>query len=114
MLAILALVYVTYRSIKSGDIEVVKDNSNIKLLSQYFLMFYKFILKKINKSYKFATQYAFHLVVRALYFINIITDKIYARSRDTFVKSATKNKSTITHFWSHLKVYKREIDKERE
>lgn len=103
----------TYRSVKNGEIEVIQDDKNIKLFIQYLLMFYKFILKKINKSYKFTTQYALHIIVRLLYFINIVTDKIYARSRDTFVKSATKNKYTVTHFWSHLKVYKREIDKEK-
>lgn len=113
MLAILVLIYTTYLSIKKGETEIINDNRNFKLFIQYLLMFYKFILKKINKAYKFATQYALHMIVRALHFINIITDKVYARSRDTFVKSATKNKHTVTHFWSHLKVYKREIDKEK-
>ena len=113
LITILFFVYMTYRSVKNGEIEVIQDDKNIKLFIQYLLMFYKFILKKINKSYKFTTQYALHIIVRLLYFINIVTDKIYARSRDTFVKSATKNKYTVTHFWSHLKVYKREIDKEK-
>lgn len=113
ILAIALMVFASYRLIKKGEIEIINDNRNMLLLQQYFLAFYKFIVKKIIRYFKFATQYILHILVRVLYFINILTDKIYAKSRDTFVSSATKNRSSVVHFWNHLKVYKREIDKEK-
>ena len=103
-----------YIALKRGEIEIVNDNKNIKLFQQYLLYFYKFVLRKIVRNYKFVNQYALHLIVRFLFIINILTDKIYAKSRNIFVKSATRNRSTVTHFWDHLKVYKREIDKEQD
>ena len=108
------MLIVNYRDIKKGNLEIVDDNRNSKLLSQYYLLWYKFFLKKLNRNYKFATQYCLHIIVRLLYIVSTLTDKIYAYNRNLFVKSASKNKSTVTHFWSHLKVYKREIDKEKE
>lgn len=116
-MAILGMAYiffVNYKAIKKGEVEIINDDRNIQLFKQYCLVFYKFIIKKIIKYFKFVIQYILHIFVRILYFINTLTDKIYAKSRDTFVSSATKNRSTVTHFWNHLKVYKREIDKEKE
>ena len=108
------MLFVNYKAIKKEEVEIINDNRNIVLLKQYALVFYKFIIKKIIKYFKFIIQYILHILVRVLYFINILTDKIYAKSRNTFVYSATKNRSSVTHFWNHLKVYKREIDKEKE
>ena len=113
ILSILSLIVINYIDIKNGNVETINDDRNLKQFTQYLLVLYKFIIKKINKTYKFTIQYLLHLIVRSLYIVNIITDKVYAKSRDIFVKSATKNKYTVTHFWSHLKVYKREIDKEK-
>ncbi len=114
ILAIAFMLFVNYKAIKKEEVEIINDNRNIVLLKQYALVFYKFIIKKIIKYFKFIIQYILHILVRVLYFINILTDKIYAKSRNTFVYSATKNRSSVTHFWNHLKVYKREIDKEKE
>ncbi len=114
ILSAVGIFILNYRELKRGSIEVVKDDQNIKLFQQYLLYFYKFIIRKITRTYKFMTQYALHIVVRVLYIINILTDKVYAKSRNVFVKNATQNRSTVTHFWDHLKVYKREIDKEQD
>ena len=114
MLAIAYMFFANYRAIKKGELEIINDNRNIELFKQYCLVFYKFIIRKIVKAFKFTVQYILHILVRILYFINMLTDKVYAKSRNTFVYSATKNRSTVTHFWNHLKVYKREIDKEKE
>jgi phosphatidylglycerophosphate synthase len=65
---------------------------------------------------KFYSQkyYAFflHFLVLAMKFIRDFTDGIYARSRDKFLETATKEKSTVNIFWKHLKEYKKEADKE--
>jgi hypothetical protein len=54
------------------------------------------------------------MMVRFMYYFDIWTRKLYEKSRNWFVKNAVKNKGTVPHFWEHLKVYKQEIDKEKQ
>ncbi len=74
----------------------------------------RFLLKKSVLMRKFILQYVFHIMVRFMYHFDILTTKMYAKSRNWFVKNAVKNKGTVPHFWEHLKVYKQEMDQERE
>lgn len=114
LISIIIVLFVNYLSIRKGELEMRNDNANYLLFKQYTLAFYKYFIRRVNRAYKFTIQYALHLIVRVLYFINILTDKFYSKSRNVFVQNATKNKSTVVHFWNHLKVYKREIDEEKE
>ena len=63
---------------------------------------------------KFILQYVFHLFVRIMYYVDVWTSYLYAKSRNMFVKNAVRNRGTVPHFWQHLKVYKQEMDKEKE
>lgn len=63
---------------------------------------------------KFLLQYLFHMFVRIMYYVDTWSSYLYARSRDMFVKNAVRNRGTVPHFWQHLKVYKQEMDKEKE
>lgn len=74
----------------------------------------RFLLKQSVHMRKFFMQYVFHILVRFMYHFDIFTTKMYAKSRNWFVKNAVKNKGTVPHFWDHLKVYKQEMDQERE
>ena len=74
----------------------------------------RFVLKRSVYVRKFCTQYFFHIIVRFMYYFDIWTTKMYAKSRNWFVKNAVRNKGTVPHFWQHLKVYKQEMDQERE
>ncbi len=74
----------------------------------------RFMLKKSVHLRKFFMQYVFHILVRFMYHFDIFTTKMYAKSRNWFVKNAVKNKGTVPHFWDHLKVYKQEMDQEKE
>jgi hypothetical protein len=74
----------------------------------------RFILKRSVYMRKFFMQYVFHIMVRFMYYFDIWTTKMYSRSRNWFVKNAVRNKGTVPHFWEHLKVYKQEMDQERE
>lgn len=74
----------------------------------------RFLLKKSVYFRKFCTQYFFHVMVRIMYHFDLFTTKMYARSRNWFVKNAVRNKGTVPHFWEHLKVYKQEMDQEKE
>jgi hypothetical protein len=74
----------------------------------------RFILKRSVYLRKFFMQYVFHIMVRFMYYFDIWTTKMYSKSRNWFVKNAVRNKGTVPHFWEHLKVYKQEMDQERE
>lgn len=74
----------------------------------------RFLLKQSIHLRKFFMQYVFHIMVRFMYHFDIFTTKMYAKSRNWFVQNAVKNKGTVPHFWDHLKVYKQEMDQERE
>jgi hypothetical protein len=63
---------------------------------------------------KFLAQYMFHLMVRCMYYIDIWSSKLYAKTRNWFVQNAVRNRGTVPHFWQHLKVYKQEMDQEKE
>jgi len=74
----------------------------------------RYMLKQSVIMRKFVMQYVFHVMVRFMYHFDIFTTKMYAKSRNWFVKNAVKNKGTVPHFWEHLKVYKQEMDQEKE
>ena len=63
---------------------------------------------------KFILQYVAHLAVRVMYYVDQFSTFMYAKSRNWFVRNAVRNRGTVPHFWEHLKVYKQEMDREKE
>ncbi len=74
----------------------------------------RYLLKRSVYMRKFMMQYVVHLAVRVMYYLDKLSSYLYARSRNWFVRNAVRNRGTVPHFWNHLKVYKQEMDKERE
>lgn len=74
----------------------------------------RYMLRRSIYFRKFIMQYFLHFMVRVMHYVDVFSSYMYARSRNWFVKSAVKNKGTVPHFWEHLKVYKQEMDKEKE
>lgn len=74
----------------------------------------RFLLRRSVHFRKFCTQYVLHLMVRGMYYLDIWSSMLYAKSRNWFVKNAVRNRGTVPHFWQHLKVYKQEMDQEKE
>jgi hypothetical protein len=72
------------------------------------------MLKRSVYFRKFFMQYMFHILVRVMSYVDIGTSYLYAKSRNWFVESAVRNRGTVPHFWNHLKVYKKEMDQEKE
>lgn len=58
-------------------------------------------------------HWVLHLFVIVLGFISDITDMLYAKTRDFFLRTATKEQEVVTKFWHHLKEYKREKEDEK-
>lgn len=100
--------------IDKGIIVVGDEYNGPKQVSVTVHTIIRFMLKQSIHLRKFCTQYIFHILVRIMYHFDILTTKMYARSRNMFVKNAVKNKGTVPHFWDHLKVYKQEMDNEKE
>lgn len=71
-------------------------------------------LKRSVAGRKFLLQYVAHLAVRVMYYTDKFTAHMYSKSRNWFVKNAVRNRGTVPHFWEHLKVYKQEMDREKE
>lgn len=111
--AVSILVLQEYR-IRKGLIIVDELYNGPEQVSATVHVIIRFLLKKSVLMRKFFMQYLFHVVVRFMYHFDILTTKMYARSRNWFVKNAVKNKGTVPHFWEHLKVYKQEMDQEKE
>ena len=74
----------------------------------------RYSLKRSVLARKFFLQYVAHLAVRVMYYTDKFTAFLYAKSRNWFVKNAVRNRGTVPHFWEHLKVYKQEMDREKE
>lgn len=71
-------------------------------------------LKRSVHARKFLLQYVAHLAVRVMYYIDKLTAYLYSKSRNWFVRNAVRNRGTVPHFWEHLKVYKQEMDREKQ
>ncbi len=110
----LGVVFWQKRQLSTGAIIVEEGFDGPEQMKRALIALLRIFLRRTVVWRKLAYQYMLHIGVRALYYLDKITTELYARSRNTFVKSAVKNKGTVPHFWEHLKVYKQEIDKEKE
>lgn len=100
--------------INKGIITIDPEYNGPKQVSVTVNTIIRYVLKQSVHLRKFCTQYLFHILVRFMYHFDILTTKMYAKSRNWFVRNAVKNKGTVPHFWEHLKVYKQEMDQEKE
>ena len=74
---------------------------------------YRNILRTGGALKKLAFQYIFHILVRVLYYAKDFSNGAYAFARNQFVKNAVKSKVSVSFFWTHLKEYKKQIEKEQ-
>ncbi len=81
----------------------------------YFALFrlYRGTYRSMSALKKLAFQYIFHILVRVLYYVKAFANSAYAFARNQFVKNAVKSKVSVSFFWSHLKEYKKQIEKEQ-
>ncbi len=113
-LSAVSILVVQKYKLDTGSIVVDESYNGPEQVSTTLHTIIRFVLKKSISVRKFCLQYFFHVLVRFMYHFDILTTKMYAKSRNWFVKNAVKNKGTVPHFWEHLKVYKQEMDQERE
>jgi hypothetical protein len=59
-------------------------------------------------------HWVLHFFVLFLKFVSDLTDIFYAKARDFFLQTVTKEKKAVSTFWPHLKEYKKEKEAEEE
>lgn len=109
----IGIIVFQWYSLRTGRITVEEGYDGPKHVSETLHVIIRLLLKQSIYVRKFCLQYVFHIMVRVMYHFDVLTTKMYAMSRNWFVKNAVKNKGTVPHFWEHLKVYKQEMDEER-
>ncbi len=100
--------------IKKGLIVIDNDYNGPAQVSTVLHVVIRYTLKRSVYFRKFFMQYMFHILVRVMSYIDTWTSWLYAKSRNWFVENAVRNRGTVPHFWHHLKVYKKEMDEEKE
>lgn len=103
---------VHYKAYFAGKVIVEENYNGPAQVKTASIIIIRFLVRKLNYYRKFLLQYALHIWVRFLFYVDKGFSCLYAHSRNVFVDTAVKNKQTVPHFWEHLKVYKKEIDKE--
>lgn len=109
-----SIVFLQFYKIKRGYIQVDPEFDGPKQVSVTLIVILRYFLRRSVHLRKFIMQYALHIIVRVMFYLDKGFSKLYSFSRDKFVKNAVRNRGTVPHFWNHLKVYKQEMDKERE
>lgn len=107
------LVLQNYR-ISHGKITVDPEYNGPGDVSLTLHAIIRYGLKRSVNARKFFVQYIAHLAVRVMFYVDKLTTFLYAKSRNWFVRNAVRNRGTVPHFWEHLKVYKQEMDKDKE
>ena len=106
--------FLQHFKIKKGLIIVDEEFDGPKQVSATLIAILRYLLRHSVYFRKFIIQYILHIFVILMSYLDKITSYFYAKSRNWFVKSAVRNRGTVPHFWNHLKVYKKEMDKEKE
>lgn len=100
--------------IKNGYIKIDNEYNGPAQVSTTLHIVIRYLLKRSVYFRKFFMQYMFHILVRIMSYVDTFTSILYAKSRNWFVENAVRNRGTVPHFWHHLKVYKKEMDQEKE
>lgn len=100
--------------VSKGLIQIDKEYNGPAQVSTTLLVIIRYTLKRSVYFRKFFMQYLFHILVRIMHYIDTWTSILYAKSRNWFVEHSVRNRGTVPHFWNHLKVYKKEMDQEKE
>lgn len=109
-----SLIFIQKIKLDKGLIVIEEGFDGHKQVSDMLNTVIRVYLKRSIQIRKLLSQYFLHAFVRILKYVDTFSSYLYAKSRNMFVENAVKNRGTVPHFWQHLKVYKQEMDKEKE
>jgi len=113
-LASVSILVLQHYRIKKGIVIRDEEYNGPAEVSTTFRVVIRYVLKRSVYFRKFFMQYMFHIMVRVMHYVDKFSSLMYAKSRNWFVESAVRNRGTVPHFWNHLKMYKKEMDQEKE
>lgn len=117
VVAIITVLFVLSRRAQAVQIGAVPElygvHGGLGEVYMHSYRVYKNIVQFVGLLKKLAFQYIFHILVRVLYYAKAFANGAYAFARNQFVKNAVKSKVSVSFFWSHLKEYKKQIEKEQ-
>lgn len=87
--------------------------NNLEAAKEEVFIFFDKFRSNFFKSLIIFFHWLFHFFVLFLKFISHLTDIMYAKARDLFLKTATKDRGVVSTFWHHLKEYKKESEEEK-
>jgi len=108
------LVYKNHRYLKATKNQIDDSENAIKVFLSTVETLIKFSIRKISRLWKLYFHYLILLTLKMIDLVNSVMSKFYAKLRNYFISKSTENKTLVVHFWSHLKYYKKEKDKEEE
>lgn len=94
--------------------DLQKVENSLEHAKEILFNVFHFIADYVSYYSKKIFSFSLHIFVIILKFLRDYTDIIYAKSRDFFLYTATKEKETVNAFWHTLKEYKKESDSEKE
>lgn len=97
---------------ENGEVEQPLLNDNLADTKGLIFAFFDDIKVIVQKQLNFIFHWFLHFFVIILGIISDVFDYIYSRTRDLFLRTATKEKEVVTKFWHHLKEYKKEQGEE--
>jgi hypothetical protein len=115
-------VYISYKYIRhSKEIKNLETNAfiqegeyidNAEIAKEKVFGFFEAVWKNIFSIVIVFFHWLLHFFVLFLGLVSELVDKLYAKSRNFFLQSATKEKKAVSTFWHHLKEYKKEKEEE--
>lgn len=117
ILYVLFKVVVNREAIKNmelGSLAALPEYNNLEEAKEKIFLFFDGLRESFLKSAVIFLHWLLHFFVLFLKFISNITEALYAKARDFFLKTATKEKGAVSVFWHHLKEYKKEKELEED
>lgn len=106
--------YRSHKALSSGVVTVDQDYNAVFVFVETMDSVVQFLIKKAIRMYKFSLHYVVLWILQSLDLLKDLIENRYQSLRARFVTKSVENKAFVVHFWSHLKHYKREMDKEEE
>jgi hypothetical protein len=113
-LSAVTIIALQHYRVATGRMAIDPEYDGPGQVSFTLLAIIRYAFKRSVHARRFLLQYVAHLAVRIMYYIDKFTTFMYSKSRNWFVRNAVRNRGTVPHFWEHLKVYKQEMDREKE
>jgi hypothetical protein len=89
-----------------------KTKEGFHEVREIFWKYFDIILDFFKSTFTKIWHFTLHFLVLFFGFLSDFFESLYAKTRNTFLYTATKEKGSVTTFWKHLKEYKKEVEED--